>query len=73
MNGAQIWQSVEAVKNYILSWVWWALAIIFPVVLLLLIIKGTPPGDMLGRYTPLPGDINYWLYAAGIFYLIRKG
>lgn len=73
MNATQIWASVEAVKAYVLSWVWWALALIFPVVLLLLIIKGTAPAEMLGRYIPLPGDINFWLYAAGIFYLIRKG
>jgi hypothetical protein len=73
LNTQQIWQQVEAIKNYILSWVWWFLAIIFPVVLLLLIIKGTAPADMLGKYIPLPGDYMPWVYLAGIFYLIRKG
>jgi hypothetical protein len=71
MNANQIWQSVESVKAYILSWVWWFLAIVFPVVLLLLIIKGTEPANMLGKYVPLPSDINFWLYAAGIYWLVR--
>lgn len=71
MNASQIWQQVEAIKSYILSWVWWFLAIVFPVVLLLLIIKGTEPANMIAKYIPMPGDVMFWLYAAGIYWLVR--
>lgn len=72
MNTGDIWKTVEQVKGWVLGWVWWFLQIILPCALLLLILKGSEPANYLAKYgVPMPTDISFWLYAAGIYFLLR--
>jgi hypothetical protein len=72
MDGAEVWKGVDKWTKYVVSWLWWGMAMAWPVILVLLMLKGTTVGSYAADYVPVPTD-NYlvWLYIAGIYWLVK--
>lgn len=73
MDAAAVWKEVDKWTKYAVSWLVWGMSIALPVILVLLMIKGTKVGSFAESYVPVPtAEYMVWGMLFGMYWLYKK-